>query len=158
MTNKIVAGAFATLMLMAPAYATIALQPGEWQTTETGLEDGKPVAPQVEKECMTPEEARDATSVVKQMKDEMMKEAAGAGQCPVADIKESGNTVTMALKCGDPKMMAFDISATFTFVSATRYTGAMKSAVSIGGRSMTTDKKIDAVRVGECKPGQAKKR
>jgi hypothetical protein len=145
----------ATLLLTATSAAAIELQPGEWQTTETGTEDGKPAAPEVEKECMSAEEARDATNVVKQMKDQMQKDA---GQCQVFDVNQSGETVAFVMKCGDPKMMTFDISGTFTFVSATRYTGAMKSAVTMGGKVMTTDKKVEAVRLGDCKPAPAKKR
>ncbi|MBV9348098.1 MAG: DUF3617 family protein [Pseudolabrys sp.] len=153
--KKLLIAAFVGLGFAGPACAAITLQPGEWQETTTGLEDGKPVAPEVEKSCMTPEEARDATNVVKQMKDQMQKDA---GQCQKFEANENGNSVTFALKCGVPQQMSFDISGVFTFISATRYTGSMKSAVAFGGRTMTQDKKIEAVRIGECRPGQSKKR
>lgn len=146
----------AVAALLAPrAHAAITLQPGEWQETTTGTEDGKPVPSEVEKSCMTAEEARDATNVVKQMKDQMQKDT---GQCQKFDARETGNSVTFAIKCGDGKQFLFDISGTYTFVSATRYTGSMKSAVTMMGRTMTQDKKIEALRVGDCKPGQGKKK
>ncbi len=58
--------AFATAMfaaflagaVMTPA-AAFEFRPGQWQDTETGLEDGKPVPPEVSTSCMTPEEAKD---------------------------------------------------------------------------------------------------
>ena len=137
----------------APVRAAMSLQPGEWQETTTGTEDGKAVPPEVEKSCMTPEEASDP---VKQLT-EMMKDPS-AGECQKVEVVPAGNAVTIALKCGDPKMMALEITGSFTFISATRYTGTMKSSVSMGGKVMTQDKKIDVVRIGECKPDAAKKK
>ena len=139
--------------LTVSSLAAISLQPGEWQETTTGTEDGKAVPPEVEKTCMTPEEANDP---IKQMT-EMMKDPS-AGECQKAEVVPSGNAVTIVMKCGDPKMMSFDITGSFTFVSPTRYTGSMKSSVSMGGKVMTQDKKIDAIRIGECKPGAVKKK
>lgn len=147
--------ACAGLIAAAPARAVITLQPGEWQETATGTEDGKPVAPEVEKSCMTPAEARDATNVVKQMKDQMQKDA---GQCQKFEARESGNSVIFAFVCGDAKQFLFNISGAYTFVSGTRYTGTMKSAITMMGKTMTQDKKIEAVRVGDCRPGQGRKK
>ena len=137
--------ASALLALATPAYAAINLQPGEWQETETGTEDGKPVRAEVNSSCMTPEEAKDPVKQMAVIKDQ------SAGHCEKLDVRESGNVVTLVMKCGDPKQYSIDIVGTFTFVSATRYTGTMKSTVVLGGKTMTQDKKIDAVRVGECK-------
>jgi hypothetical protein len=152
------AAAVATAVVFAalPARAAIELQPGEWQVTETGTENGQPVAPQVEKECMTADEARDAVNVVNEMK-KQMTEGAGA-QCQNVDVKQNGNTVTFVMKCGDPKQFLFDIAATYNFVSATRYTGTLKSDVRMAGQRMTSDKTIEAVRVGACPAGAGKKK
>ncbi|MFN3657675.1 MAG: DUF3617 domain-containing protein [Pseudolabrys sp.] len=145
---------FSAGLLAAPStHAAITLQPGEWQETATGTEDGKPVPPEVDKSCLTPEEARDATNIVKEMKDQMQKDA---GTCQKFEVRESGNSVIFAMRCGDAKQFLFDISGTYTFVSATRYTGTMKSAITMMGKTMAQDKKIEAVRIGECKPGTAK--
>lgn len=145
----------ALLMLgMGPVQAAITLQPGEWQSTESGTENGKPAKPETEKSCMTPDEARDAVNVVNQMKQQMQGQG---GQCQKYDVQQNGNAVTFVMKCGMGQQFLMEISGTFTFVSATRYTGAIKSAVKMGGATMTTDKTIEAVRLGDCKPGSKKK-
>jgi hypothetical protein len=142
--------------LALPAHAAIELTPGEWQVTETGTENGQPVAPEVEKECMSATEARDAVNVVNEMK-KQMTEGAGA-QCQNVDVKQSGNTVTFVMKCGDPKQFSFDITGTYNFVSATRYTGTLTSDVRMAGQRMTSDKKIEAVHIGACPAGAGKKK
>ncbi len=144
--KTILAAAF--VLAASPSWAAIELQPGEWQTTETGTEDGKPVPPQVDTECMSGAEARDATNLVKEMRDQMQGQGA---QCQTFDVKQSGETVSFVMKCGEPKQFFVDMTGTFTFVSATRYTGTMKSAVTMGNQTTTADKKIEAVRVGACK-------
>ena len=137
----------------SPASAAISLQPGEWQDTTTGTEDGKAVPPEVEKSCMPPEEARDAANIVKQMKEQMQKDA---GQCQKFDAQERGNTVVFAMQCGDLTTMSMDIAGTFTFVSSTHYTGTMKSTMTMGGKAMTQDKKINSIRIGECTDAKKK--
>ena len=131
-----------------PAHAATSLQPGEWQTTETGTENGKPAKPEVEKSCMTAEEARDATNVVKQMKEQMQGHG---GQCEKLDVQQNGNTVIYVMKCGMGQQFLIDMAGTFTFVSATRYTGTLKSTMKMGETTMSSDKKIEAMRVGDCK-------
>lgn len=132
----------------APSNAGITPQPGEWQSTETGMEDGKPAKPEIEKSCLTAAEARDATNVVKKMKEQMQ----GSGShCEKVNIQESGNAVIFVMKCGMGQQFSIDMSGTFTFVSPTRYTGAVKSSIKMGDTTATSDKKIDAVRIGDCK-------
>jgi hypothetical protein len=146
----------ASLVLLAsPAFAATQLQPGEWQTTETGTENGKPVPPKVEKECMTPEEARDAASLVNDMKKEMTEQGA---QCQTFDVKQNGDSVAYTVKCAMQKQFTFDIGGTFTLLSATHYTGQLKSEITFAGQKMLSDKTIEGVWVGACKPGAGKKR
>jgi hypothetical protein len=133
----------AAALFATPAFA-IELTPGNWQDTETGIEDGKPVAPQVSTDCMTPEEARDPIKVLTAMKDQ------AGGQCERLEVKQNGNTVSFEMKCGDPKQMSMDIQATYTFVSAKHYTGTLKSTVILGGKKTTADKKVDSIWVGAC--------
>lgn len=137
-------GFAAALALAGPARAAIQLEPGNWQDTETGEENGKPVAPQVTTDCMSAEEASDPVKVLTAMKD-------NAGQCAKLEIKQTGNVVTFVMQCGDPKQMAMDMQATYTFVSAKHYTGTLKSTVVIAGKTTTADKKVDSVWVGACK-------
>jgi hypothetical protein len=135
---------FLILAFAAPAHAAIQLTPGNWQDTETGTEDGKPVPPQVTAECMTPEEAKDPVKILTAMKDQ-------AGQCQKVEVKQNGNTVSFVMQCGDPKQMSFDIAATYTFHSPKHYSGTLKSVVILAGKKTTADKKVDSIWLGACK-------
>jgi hypothetical protein len=126
-----------------PALAAVQLTPGNWQDTETGTEDGKPVAPQVTTDCMTPEEAADPVKVLTDMK-------AGAEKCEKLELKQNGNVVTFTMRCGDPKQMSFDIEATYTFINDKHYSGTLKSTVILAGKKTTADKKVDSVWLGVC--------
>ncbi len=147
-TKSILAASF--ILLASPCLAAIQLQPGEWQTTETGTEDGQPVPPQVETDCLTADQSRDATNLVKEMRDQMQGQGA---QCQTFDVKQSGESVSFTMKCGEAKQFHIDISGNFNFVSPTRYVGTMKSAVTMMGKTSTSEKTTEAVRVGECKAG-----
>ena len=141
--NAVVIAALAALFLATPAFAAIELTPGNWQDTETGSEDGKEVPPAVTTDCMTPEEAKDPVKVLTAMKDQ-------ASDCARLDVKQSGNTVTFVMQCGDPKQMSMDMQATYTFVTPKHYTGTLKSTVIIAGKTTTADKKVDSVWLGAC--------
>ena len=132
--------------IISPTPATaIELQPGQWQEVETGTEDGKPVPPETSTSCMTAEEAKNplvGLSPEKEMK----------GQCKTYDVKQSASGLSLRWVCGDPKQMAMDIVASFIFASARSYSGAMKSSVTLMGKTTTTDKKIEAKWVSaQCK-------
>lgn len=133
------------LLAASPARAAIELEPGQWQDTETGTENGQPAKPEVTTECMKPEEAKDPVKALLAMKSE------GAGQCKTLDVKQSGNTVSFVMQCGDPKQMSFDIAATYTFLDRRNYTGTMKSTVVLAGQKTTADKKIVSKWIGACK-------
>jgi hypothetical protein len=140
----LVCPAIALLALLAtPTLAAISLTPGNWQDTETGTEDGKPVAPQITKDCMTAEEAADPVKVLTAMK-------AGAEKCDKLEVNQNGNVVTFVMRCGDPKQMSFDIQATYTFINARHYSGTFKSVVILAGKKTTADKKVDSVWLGAC--------
>lgn len=140
----IVLALFLLTTAATPTHAAIQLEPGNWQDTETGTEDGKPVPPQVTTDCMTPEEAADPVKVLTAMK-------AGADKCEKLELKQNGNVVTFTMRCGDPKQMSFDIEATYTFINAKHYAGTMKSTVILAGKKTTADKKVDSVWLGVCK-------
>lgn len=131
------------LMASHPAIAAVELQPGNWQDTETGIEDGKPVPPEVTTDCMTPEEAKDPVKVLTAMKDQ-------AGQCQKLDVRQSGNVVTFIMQCGDPNQMSIDMLATYTFIDARHYSGTLKSTVILAGKKTTADKKVESKWIGPC--------
>jgi hypothetical protein len=94
------------------------------------------VPPKTETSCMTPDEAKDPLkgfSPEKEMK----------GQCKTLDVKQSPSGIYMHLVCGDPKQFSMDIAVDYTFNSARSYSGAVKSAVTMMGKTTTTDKKIE---------------
>jgi hypothetical protein len=132
------------IMLATPALAAIELDPGMWQDTETGEEDGKTVAPQVTSDCMTPEEAKDPVKSLSVMKD-------NTGQCKKLDVKQSGNSVSIVMLCGDPKEMSIDLTGTYTFLDKRHYTGTMKSVIIIAGKKTTANKTVDSKWLGACK-------
>ncbi|MBS0533213.1 MAG: DUF3617 family protein [Proteobacteria bacterium] len=141
------------VLLASPAFAATQLQPGEWQTTETGTENGQAVPPKVDKECIAEDEARDAASLVNEMK----KEITGQGvACQTADVQQNGDTVTYTLKCAMQQQFVFNISGTYTLQSPTRYSGRMKSEITMMGQKAVSDKAVEAVRIGDCKPGAGK--
>ena len=132
----------AGLLAASPVRAAIELEPGMWQDTETGMENGKPAKPEVTTDCMTPEDAKDPMQSLAKM------QAEGAGKCETLDIKPNGNVVSLTMKCGDDKQGAVEISGTFTFIDRKHYTTSMKSVVSFGGQKMTADKEIDSKWIG----------
>jgi hypothetical protein len=141
---KIAASALllAALAFAPPARAAFELEPGLWQDTETGTENGQPAKPEVTTDCMTAEEAKDPIKTLAAAQ----KEA--AGQCAKFDVKQSGNTVTVAMVCGDPKQMSIDMLVTYTLIDRKHYTGTLKSTVVLGGQKMTSDKKVESKWVG----------
>ncbi len=133
----------AAALVATPAFA-IELVPGNWQDTETGEEDGQPVAPQVSTDCMSEAEAKDPIKVLTAMKDT-------AGECAKFEVKQTGNVVSLVMQCGDPKQMSMDMQATYTFISSKHYSGTLKSTVILAGKKTTADKKVDSIWVGACK-------
>lgn len=131
------------LFAASPARAAIELDPGMWQDTETGTEDGQPAKPEVTTDCMKPEEAKDPVKALSAMKEQ-------AGQCKTLDIKQNGNTVSFVMQCGDPKQMSIDIAATYTFLDRRHYAGTLKSTVILAGKKTTSDKKVESKWIGAC--------
>lgn len=129
------------LMLVAfaatlPARAAVQLEPGLWQDTETGLQNGKPAKPEVSTDCLSAEEARDPVKTI-------LNDTEGQ-QCETLNVKENGNTVAVEMKCGDPKKTWIEIDMTINFLSARHYKGAIKSLVIFGGQKVISEKTIDS--------------
>jgi hypothetical protein len=138
------AAVLAACLAWAPLAHAIEFQPGEWQETETGTEDGKPVKPEVNTSCMSAEEAKDPLKGLQPDKDTQ-------GQCKTAEIKQTANGLTIRMQCGDAKTYAMDIDAQYTVISPSHYIGTIKSKVTVAGHTSTADKKVEARRIGACK-------
>jgi hypothetical protein len=139
-------GLILAVVLSPRAYAAIELEPGTWQDTETGMENGKPAKAEVTTDCMTAEDARDPVKSLAKM------QAEGAGQCKTLDVKQNGNVVSLKMQCGDDKQGSVALDGTFTFIDRKHYITAMKSTISFGGQKMTADKQVDSKWIAaECK-------
>jgi hypothetical protein len=137
------------LIAVPPAWAEIKLDPGLWQKTETGSENGEPVAPQVTTDCMTPQDALDPVKALSALKD--LSTLIGQ-RCETLQVHQDGNTVSVEFKCGDPKTMSIAISMRFNFADARHYTGRVRSSFVFKGRETSADKTIDAKWLAaECK-------
>jgi regulator of protease activity HflC (stomatin/prohibitin superfamily) len=133
------------LAIVPSSSRAIELQPGQWQETETGSENGKATPAETTTSCMTPAEAKDPLKGLALDKD--MK-----GQCKTFDVKKSATGLSLRMQCGDAKQFAMDMTASFAFVSAKQYTGTIKSSVSMMGKTTTADKTIQARWIGaQCK-------
>jgi hypothetical protein len=132
--------AVALFLYALPADSAIDLQPGLWQETETGSENGKPAASETSTRCMTAEEAAQPSKAV-------VFDAELRRHCRALDFKRVGDVLTIRLQCGQ-QALAVNIAATFIFHS--HYSGAMRVALGLGTIKLSTDKKIDAHRIGDC--------
>ncbi len=130
--------AAALLMAALPARAAMQIEPGEWQDTETGTEDGKPVPPEVTTGCMTTDDAKDVVKALTRL-----QETAGK-KCKAMHVKDNGNTLSFDMECGDATTMLIAVSMNLTFENARHYTGTIKSNVVYGGKAITSDKQLDS--------------
>jgi hypothetical protein len=128
----------ATLLGVVPARA-IELTPGTWQETETGTENSTPLPTTTDTSCITPEEAKDPLNWLSPEKD--LKEM--KGQCKMLDVKQSTNSFSIRLQCGDPKQFTMNLSVDYTLADARSCSGTVKSTVTTMGKTKTTDRKIE---------------
>ena len=134
------------LLLAAPAVdAKAVLEPGLWQDTDTGTENGQPAKPEVTTDCMSAEDAADPARSLAAIKD-----SAGQ-QCSKMDVRQSGNGFTLDMRCGDPKQFSMEMTATYTIHDRRHYSGTLKSTVVLGGQKTTSDKRIESKWIGACK-------
>jgi hypothetical protein len=125
-------------VIAAPRAFAIELEPGTWQDSETGMENGIPAKPKVSTDCVTAEDAKDPVKSLSKM------QAERAGQCKTLDVKQNGNVVALTMQCGDEKQGSVTLAGTFTFIDRRHYTSSMKSTISFGGQKMTADKQVDS--------------
>ncbi len=142
-SRAVILGAFIWAGLAAPpARAAIELQPGLWQDTETGEENGKPIKPEVTTSCMTPEEAKNPEKSMAAPKDDK-------DQCKSYDVKRTGDVLTFSMLCG-AKEFSIDIAVRINILNPQHYTGVLKSTVNFGQQKIVSNKALDSKRIGEC--------
>jgi hypothetical protein len=137
-------------LLAVPGRAANEIQPGLWQDTETGEVNGKPQPSKVSTDCIKSEDAKDPVKAARASMKDM-----DAKQCGKFDIKESGNIILLALKCGDPKQGAMDISVVWTIVDSQHTTSVVQSEMTFGGQKLTSNLKTESKWIAaECKGKQ----
>ena len=146
--NRLAAAAATVVafFLAGPAAdARTVLEPGLWQDTETGTENGQPVKPEVTKDCMSVEDAADPAKSLSDLK------GSAGQQCSKMDVRRSGNTFSIDMRCGDPKQFSMEMTASYTIHDRRHYSGHLKSTVVLGGQKTTSDKQIESKWIGACK-------
>jgi hypothetical protein len=131
--------ALAILIGTAAPLRAFEFEPGAWKEIETGTEDGKTVEPVVNNTCMTEDEAKDP---VKGLSPEKGL-ADMRGHCKTRNVKTSDTGLSMLLECGEPGQTQMSFSVNFVFNNARSYTGAVKSTVTMSGKTATASKKIE---------------
>ena len=129
----------------APASA-MQLEPGEWQGTETGSENGEAAPPSTFTGCIT---SADTADLIKRLKS--LKDIAG-NKCTAMQVQDAGNTLTIKVECGTPERLSIVVDSKVTFENAKHYFGSVKSSVSFAGKTTTSDKAFDSKWIGPCKP------
>lgn len=144
MTKTLIASgaAFALCLFGRVAVAEVQLQPGLWQEIETGSENGRPAKSETSTRCMTAQEAAQPSKAV--VFDEELRR-----HCRTLDFKRKDDVLAIRLQCGR-QGLTVNIAATFTFHTPQHYSGTMKLAIRLGRIKLSTDKTIDAHRIGAC--------
>jgi Protein of unknown function (DUF3617) len=135
----------ALTLAVAAADAKTVLDPGLWQDTETGTENGQPVKPQVTTDCMSAKDAEDPEKALTEMKN-----SAGQ-QCSKMEVHRSGNSFSIDMRCGDSKQFSMDMAASYTIHDRRHYSARIKSTVILGGRKIPSDKQVESKWIGVCK-------
>jgi hypothetical protein len=135
----------AALLVAMPARAATQLEPGEWQDTESGTENGEPVPPHIVTHCMTQDDALDPVKALTTLK------GVAEQYCKTMRFKEKGSTLSVEVECGDPKIISVAITMHLTFLSSRHYTGVATSTVIFAGKKMASDKKFESEWIGVCK-------
>ena len=147
MTKPLALGALAIALcvLAPPPVAALELDPGEWQGTESGTENGEPAAPATSTACITKADSRDLVKALS-----AVKELAGQ-KCAAVDLHDAGKTLSFRIECGSPDKVSFSVDAKLAFENARHYSGTIKSSVTFAGKTTSSDKQIDSKWIGPCK-------
>lgn len=133
----------AACLVAAPAFA-MQLEPGEWQGTETGTENGEPARPETTSGCITSADTKDLVKTLGSL-----KEIAG-NKCKAAQMQEKDKTLTFKLECGSSDALSIVVDTTITFDTSRHYSGTVKSRFSMAGKTTSSDKQFDSKWIGPC--------
>jgi hypothetical protein len=124
---------FLILQCVPGAYAANEIQPGLWQDSETMTVGGKAEAPKVTTNCVTPQDAQDPVTMIKDgMKDQ-------AGRCSKINVQTNGNIILFEMDCGDPKQGAITLTMTYTVHSPRHTSSVTTSTMSMMGQKIVSN-------------------
>lgn len=141
MSLVLAAGAF----IGAASADPFALQPGQYQTRVEATDGSH--KPDVDTDCITPEDAKDIVAYFKQQGSEE--------SCKLTDSKLEGRHFTGVSSCkggSDKPFASLDVTSDLRF-TGTGYNGTLlEKGIGTDGKPFTKQLKISAKRVGDCKP------
>ncbi len=143
--KSLVFGALALVLLAPPRAAATELDPGQWQGTESGTENGQPAAPETSTACITKADSRDLVKTLT-----ALKEVAGQ-KCTTVDLHDTGKMLSFQIECGTPDKLSIFVDVKLAFENARHYSGTIKSSMSFAGKTTSSDKQIDSRWIGPCK-------
>jgi hypothetical protein len=141
----IISCGFAIAFLAFPVRASIEIQPGLWEGTETGNFNGEQGEPEPISECIGPDDAKD---IVKKLRADMMRKL--QGQCSKLDVRENGNVVTLEVKCDDAQA-SVEATMTTTVQSMTSTRTAAQMIMTAGPQRAVVKMARQSKYVGPCK-------
>jgi hypothetical protein len=141
--NRRLALVAAFCLLAVPARA-MPLEPGEWQGTETGTENGEAAKPETTTGCVTSADTKDLVKTLSSL-----KEIAG-NKCKAVQLQDNGSKLTFKLECGASDVLSIVVDTTINFDNSRHYSGTVKSTVRIAGKATSSDKQFDSKWIGPC--------
>jgi len=128
---------FVMLLAFAPSLAVaIELEPGQWEVNETGTDGGKPMS-EVSTICLTPEQAKDPAGV-------FLPKADTKGECKTYELKRSPAGLSVRADCGNPRQIAMNVNAMFTFSTARSFSATVHGSVTLMGSTTAIERKLQA--------------
>ena len=122
-----------------PLAARADVEPGNWELSVTSQMPGmaQPIGPIVQTQCMTPEDARDPSRVLKP----------GAGSCEFSNRRDSGSVLTFDVSCSGQFPMRGSGSVRY---SAQNFDAELELATDAAGQKITTHSRVAGRRLGAC--------
>ena len=119
-----------------------------WQETHTGTVNGRPVKAEVINTCLMLEDTKDFVNyLVSIMTTELSmlklkpKPKRLQLQCKMLDPKETGNAVSLGVRCRIRKEASLDMATTFKFIDSRHFTSRAKwTFIAAGRKIVTTDR------------------
>ena len=126
-------------LLLYPYAANADVEPGSWELSVTSQMPGmaQPIGPIVQTQCMTPEDARDPSRVLKP----------GAGSCEFSNRRDSGGVLTFDVSCSGQFPMRGSGSVRYGRQSLD---AELELVADAGGQKIATKSRVTGRWLGPC--------